>query len=154
LHVGHVIRREVNLVGKNVSSSQAAQQTIDAQIRAVLEPHRRIHLAVLFGSLAVDRARPHSDVDLAVAADRALTASEKMTLIEQLAEHIGRPVDLIDLNTAGEPLLGQIIRHGRRVLGTDSAYAGFIRKHVFEQADFMPYRTRILEARRRAWIGK
>jgi predicted nucleotidyltransferase len=136
-----------------MNRSNTAQQSIDEVIRGVLAAHGRIVLAVLFGSMADLRARSDSDVDIAVAADRALSADEKLALIGQLAERLGRPVDLIDLQTVGEPLLGEIIRHGRRVLGTDAAYASLISKHLFDQADFLPYRTRILDERRRAWIG-
>ena len=53
-----------------------------------------------------------------------------------------------------EPLLGQIVRHGRRLLGSDSAYGQLISRHLFEQADFMPYRARVLAERRAAWAGK
>ena len=67
---------------------------------------------------------------------------------------IGRPVDLIDLHTVGEPLLGRIVTRGRRLMGDDTHYAHWIRKHLFEQADFMPYRSRILAERRQRWIGK
>lgn len=138
-----------------MNRSNTAQQSIDEAIRGVLAANGRIVLAVLFGSMADlrGRARSASDVDIAVAAGRVLSADEKLALIGQLAERLGRPVDLIDLQTAGEPLLGEIICHGRRVLGTDTAYASLIRKHLFDQADFLPYRTRILDERRRAWIG-
>jgi len=136
-----------------MNRSNTAQQSIDEVIRGVLAAHGRIVLAVLFGSMADLRARSDSDVDIAVAAGRVLSADEKLALIGQLAERLGRPVDLIDLQTVGEPLLGEIICHGRRVLGSDTAYARLIRKHLFDQADFLPYRTRILDERRRAWIG-
>src|SRR3990170_951297 len=126
---------------------------IDDEIRRILVANGRIVLAVLFGSMAGPGARSDSDVDIGVAADRVLSAGEKLALIGRLAERLGRPIDLIDLRAAGEPLLGEIIRHGRRVLGTDTAYANLIRQHLFDQADFLPYRTRILEERRRAWIG-
>lgn len=87
-------------------------------------------------------------------AGRRLTAQEKIALIGELAERIGRPVDLVDLRAAGEPLLGQILRHGKRILGSDACYADLIRRHVFDKSDFMPYRDRILAERRRAWTGK
>lgn len=131
----------------------AAQQPVGEAIREVLAADGRVVLAILFGSMAGLRARPDSDVDIGVLADRVLGANEKLALIGRLAERLGRPIDLIDLRTAGEPLLGEIIRHGRRVLGSDSAYASLISRHVFDQADFLPYRTRILAERRRAWIG-
>ena len=60
--------------------------------------------------------------------------SEKITLISALAETTGRPVDLVDLQSVGEPLLGQILRHGKRLLGSDTQYANLIRRHLFDQA--------------------
>jgi len=124
-----------------MNRGNASQQAIEEAIRGILAANGRITLAVLFGSMAGRRARPDSDVDIAVAAGRALSADEKLVLIGQVPERLGRPVDLIDLHTAGEPLLGEIIRHGRRLLGTDTAYAGLIRKHLFDRADFLPYPT-------------
>src|SRR4051812_23299614 len=77
-----------------------------------------------------------------------------MALISDLAEATGRSIDLVDLQTAGEPLLGQILSHGQRILGSDLRYAGLVRKHLFDKAGFLPYRERILRERRQAWIGK
>jgi uncharacterized protein len=112
-------------------------------------------LAILFGSAAAGKERPDSDVDVDIAIDvgRTLTAVERMTLISELAGITGRPIDLVDLHTIGEPLLGQIIQHGERILGTDTCYANLIRKHLFDKADFLPYRERILRERREAWLG-
>ena len=121
------------------------------RIREILERHGDIRLAILFGSLASGRATPESDADLAILADTRLDADFKMTLIGELASAIGRPIDLVDLRTAGEPLLGQILKHGVRLFGSDTDYAELIKRHVFEEADFMPYRRRILAERRRAW---
>lgn len=87
-----------------------------------------------------------------MAANRPLTTDEKSSMISMLAERTGRLVDLIDLNLSmvSEPLLGQIVRHGRRVLGSDTLYGDLISRHLFEQADFMPYRTRLLAERQPA----
>jgi len=123
------------------------------QLSAVLSAFPQIELAVLFGSVARGCERPDSDIDVAVAARRALTAAEKIALVEALALSTGRPIDLVDLRTAAEPLLGQVLRHGHRLLGTDSAYGELISRHLLEQADFMPYRARVLAERRAAWIG-
>lgn len=125
----------------------------DDHIRQVLEKHPHILLAILFGSLARNTECIDSDLDLAVSADKPLEANQKMQLIMDLAQAIGRPVDLVDLLTVGEPLLGQIITTGRRILGDNAHYALMLSKHLFNQADFTPYRTRILRERRRAWIG-
>ncbi|MDZ4165759.1 MAG: nucleotidyltransferase domain-containing protein [Smithellaceae bacterium] len=130
------------------------QQTIDAQIKEVLREFPQLRLAVLFGSIALGRQQPDSDLDLAVAAHQPLTAQEKIAMISALAEHTGRTIDLIDLKVVAEPLLGQIVRHGRRIQGSDTLYGELISRHLFEQADFLPYRSRLLAERRMAWIGK
>ncbi|MDD5276312.1 MAG: nucleotidyltransferase domain-containing protein [Methylovulum sp.] len=127
---------------------------IDKQLQEVLTRFPELVLALVFGSVASGRQRADSDLDIAVAAKQALTADQKMDLIAALAEQIGRPVDLIDLKVATEPLLGQIVQHGRRLLGSDGEYGQLISRHLFEQADFMPYRNRVLAERRAAWIGK
>ena len=123
-------------------------------ILAVLATQPAIRLALLFGSLAVGKGRADSDIDLAVDAGRRLTTDEKIQLIAALAEKTGRPVDLVDIRTIGEPLLGQVLKQGKKILGSDTHYAELIRRHVFDQADFLPYRNRILVHRRQLWIGK
>ena len=141
----------------HANGRQDGQETlvdIDDRLRSVLARCPTLELAVLFGSVALGRQRPDSDLDIAIAANQALTAAEKMAIIEALAERTGRPIDLIDLKVVAEPLLGQIVRHGRRLLGSDTAYGQLISRHLFEQADFMPYRTRVLAERRAAWTGK
>ena len=127
---------------------------IDVQLREVLARFPCVSLAVLFGSIAADRPRADSDLDIAVAADHPLTVADKIALTQALAETTGRPIDLIDLATVTEPLLGQIVQHGRRLLGSDTRFGNLISRHLFEQADFMPLRARVLAERRMAWIGK
>jgi len=129
-------------------------ENLTRAILAALGTQPGIRLAILFGSLAVGRERVDSDLDLAVDAGRRITAGEKLALTTELAKRTGRPVDLVDLYVVGEPLLGQILRHGKRLLGGGTCYADLIRRHLFDQADYLPYRTRILAERRRAWIGK
>ncbi|MEY3788926.1 MAG: hypothetical protein RLZ75_3134 [Pseudomonadota bacterium] len=123
-------------------------------MREVLAGFPELILALVFGSVAKGLQRIDSDLDIAVVAKQALTVDEKIVIISALAEKTGRPVDLVDLKVVGEPLLGQIVQHGRRLLGSDGEYGRLIGRHLFEQADFMPYRNRILAERRAAWIGK
>lgn len=127
---------------------------MNSRIRQVLGRYDGMRLAILFGSLAKGRATAESDLDLAVLMEAPLSADTKMTLIGDLSQAIGRPVDLVDLRMAGEPLLGQVLKHGTRLLGSDGDYAELLKRHLFEEADFMPYRRRILAERRLAWIGK
>lgn len=141
-------------MNESARSTASGQAGLTGLLTATLSAFPQIELAILFGSAARGEARADSDLDIAVAAPAALTAEQKMTLVETLAERTGRPIDLIDLRTVGEPLLGQILRHGRRLLGSDDAYGRLISRHLFEQADFVPYQARILAERRGAWIGK
>jgi predicted nucleotidyltransferase len=127
---------------------------VDNQLREVLAGFPVLILALVFGSVAKGLQRIDSDLDIAVVAKQALTVDEKIVIISALAEKTGRPVDLVDLKVVGEPLLGQIVQHGRRLLGSDGEYGRLISRHLFEQADFMPYRNRILAERRAEWIGK
>lgn len=74
----------------------------------ILRSQPDVELAMLFGSMASGRTHAGSDIDVAVLCTSPLTAQRKMALIAELAQATGRPIDLIDLRTAGEPLLGQI----------------------------------------------
>jgi len=123
------------------------------QVTAALAAHPDIELAFLYGSVARGEARRDSDIDVAVQAPKALDAGEKMRLIEDLAVATGRAVDLVDLRTVGEPLLGQILKHGIQVRGNPADRALLMQRHVYAMEDFMPYVERMLAERRKAWIG-
>jgi len=125
---------------------------IRQKVLEILGSHSEIRLAILFGSLASNRGTVESDLDLAIDAGRPLGLPLKMNLISELADRIGRPVDLVDLRIAGDPLLGQILRYGKKILGDNTHYADLIRKHVFDEADFLRYRNDMIAERRRAWI--
>ncbi len=136
------------------ASSSGSVTELLARLRVALEPFQDLKLALLFGSLAQGRGRPDSDVDLAVQAGRPLSAEERMDLIVAVSQALQRPVDLVDLRTAGEPTLGQVVRHGRRILGSDASHGRLLYRQLVDQADFMPLRNRILKERRVAWTGK
>ena len=122
-------------------------------LRTCLERDGEIELAILFGSMAMGSYTEKSDIDLAVKKQRPISAQQKIELIEQIALLTGRAVDLVDLSTVGEPLLGQILKYGKRLLGSDTAYAEIGLKHVYAQADFVPYIQRTLEERRQKWLN-
>lgn len=122
-------------------------------IGRVIAGHPELEVVLLFGSMASGQGRPDSDVDLAVQAAHPLDAASKLALIAELGDATGRPVDLIDLRVVGEPLLGEILTHGKRLRGSHGACAELLRRHLFDAADFLPYVERLLAERRRAWIG-
>ncbi|TAM58498.1 MAG: nucleotidyltransferase domain-containing protein [Rhodanobacter sp.] len=123
------------------------------QLQAALAKYPQIELAIVFGSIARGEAGRRSDVDLAVQLPAPLDVEQKMQLIADIAAMTGRPVDLIDLRTVGEPLLGQILKHGQRIRGEAADLAPLMQRHVYAMEDFMPYVERTLEERKRAWIG-
>ncbi len=129
--------------------------TVADNLEIIFARFPRIRLAILFGSVGRQDSDPESDLDVAVAMDKPLSPTDKMELIEELSQFGGRPVDLIDLQTAGGLILHRALTTGRLLLCTDrTLYAEIIKKMLFNQADFMPYRRRILAQRRSAWIGK
>ena len=110
-----------------------------------------LELAYLFGSYAAGSAGPDSDIDIAVRFPRALRLEQKLQLIERIADALGCPVDVIDLHDVPEPITGEVMK-GTRLVGTDSAHARLLFRHLLNVADFLPLRQSILETRRRAWI--
>lgn len=101
-------------------------ENLTRAILAAIDTQPGIRLAILFDSLAAGRERVDSDLDLAVDAGRRITTGEKLALTTELAKQTGRPVDLVDLYAVGEPVLGQNLRHGKRLLGGGTCYAEII----------------------------
>jgi uncharacterized protein len=124
-----------------------------SQLTNLFAQESSIQLALVFGSAARGALKPESDIDVAVLAHQRLSQVEKRALIEQIALSTGRAVDLIDMADVGQPLLGQIMTNAKRVKGTDSQFASLMTRNALDEADFMPYVTRLLQTRRAAWIG-
>lgn len=126
---------------------------VKGKILAALKPFDDITLLMVFGSVAAGKAKQESDIDIAVLTGSPLTVQRKIEMIEALAMASGRPVDLVDLRTAGEPLIGEILQHGRILLGEHVDFAALLSRHLLDQSDFVPYQARILRERREAWIN-
>ncbi|GMU46000.1 MAG: nucleotidyltransferase domain-containing protein [Pseudomonadales bacterium] len=123
-----------------------------AAIAAYLAAQDDLRLGIVFGSVARQRATARSDLDLAVLAERPLTAERRMELIGELARLTGRAVDLVDLATAGIPVARSALLTGRVLLQRDTAtYPAQVSRILIDSADFLPYRNRLLRERREAW---
>jgi predicted nucleotidyltransferase len=70
----------------------------------------------LFGSEAQGTARPDSDVDLAALFKGNPTPVEVFEAQVELAEILGRDVDLVNLDRVSPILARQVLRHGRLVI--------------------------------------
>jgi predicted nucleotidyltransferase len=111
-----------------------------------------IALAMVFGSFGTSRARRDSDLDVAVLASAALSTDRRMSLIDDLSALTGRTIDLVDLATAGLPILGSVLKTGRVLSAHDpSAHGRLLARYLIDAADFLPYYERILKERRAAW---
>ncbi|WP_229803756.1 type VII toxin-antitoxin system MntA family adenylyltransferase antitoxin [Litchfieldella qijiaojingensis] len=124
------------------------------KLEKVITAFPDLEQVILFGSVANGQAHESSDVDVAVQAAQPLTAERRLEMIDALALAFDRPVDLIDLASAGEPLLSQIVTTGVRIKGSDAAWGQLIYKNIMENTDFVPLQQHILTTRQRAWIGK
>lgn len=130
------------------------QDNLIGRLRGYLSGEPDLLLAYLFGSVADGRQRPGSDLDVAVYPKQALTSERKAELISALARIAGRPVDVVDLRTAGPHIARQAIR-GRLLFTRSSAIkADLIFRTLVDVADFLPYRQRLLRERREQWIHK
>ena len=107
----------------------------------------------MFDSQANPERQKHfgSDIDLAIMTDTPVSDCFKRQLIETISAELGCPVDIVNVNEAPEPILGEVLK-GQRLLGDDTAYAQLLTRHLLHTADFIPLRERILKERRDRWI--
>ena len=92
------------------------------QYKQLLANENSVQLAIIFGSIAMGKETPESDLDIAILEAKPMSIRRKYRLIEKLALKTGRSIDLIDLHTVGEPLLGQILKYGQRIKNNDQLY--------------------------------
>jgi predicted nucleotidyltransferase len=124
----------------------------DSVLTALQSIDVKLELAVVFGSVARGEARFDSDIDVAVRYAHALNADEKIALIEALALAANRPVDLIDLRVAGPVVAREALTKGKRIFGSNEAWATQVSRTLIDYADFAPLLERTLRERQEAWI--
>ncbi len=132
----------------SMANHKSTHKKIEQQINQWLSKHTSIRFAILFGSFAKQTDTQESDIDLAIELNEPLTADTKLTLLQSFSELSNRRIDLIDLKTAGEPLLNQIIQHGKVLKGTKADMIQLSIKNVNMMQDFSPYLKRTLAERR------
>lgn len=128
-------------------------QKKELSILAEFVQHKtNIQLAIVFGSVSKGSAQIDSDLDIALKMTNPMSTTQKLELIETLSLLNGRAIDLIDLHGVGEPLLGQIIKHGILIKGDKTKMAELALKNIYANEDFLPYIKRTLLERREKWI--
>ena len=102
-----------------------------------------ISLAFLIGSQASGRARPESDVDVAVLFYSPPSSEEILSLKGDLEDLVKKNIDLVLLNGAG-PVIGiQALKTGILLLNRDCAYEKFFVRVLMEYDDLKYYRREI-----------
>ena len=126
----------------------------EKQLLIWLTEHTEIETAILFGSYATGSENNHSDIDLAIqlSSNKKISAEQKLHYLMELVKLLATDIDLIDLNTVGQPLLSQIIKYGKRLKGSQLSYIELAIKNINTTQDFMPYIERMLSKRRKQWL--
>ena len=88
-------------------------------IRSALEKFRPA-VVYVFGSVAGDRARSDSDLDVAFLPATPCDPYEVFQAAQELAGRVGREVDLVDLSRASAVMKAQVLQTGQRLLVNDA----------------------------------
>ena len=136
----------------NPSKTTTPQSAMEARLKQWLSNQPSIHIAILLGSFAKQSSNETSDVDLAIELNQALSTEKKLKLLQSLSTLTDRKIDLVDLKTVGEPLLNQIIQHGKLLKGDKQKLIDLSIKNVNMMQDFTPYIKRTLKEKRERWL--
>jgi predicted nucleotidyltransferase len=127
------------------------------RLQTALAEGPALRLAVLFGSNAAGRARPDSDVDIAVL-DPRLDADAERALVVKLSREAGADVDLIRLEQASTVLRWQIATKGMPLVEANPGeFARFRATAASEYLDFEPALTHygeIFRQRLAGWVRR
>ena len=127
---------------------------LEHQIAQQLARCFQIKLGILFGLVVRRQARIGSDHDFAIAADRTLGIYEKMALIKGLAQLAPRPLDLVNVQTAGGLVFRTSLRNVFRfVKGIAVRMPNWSIKMFFNEAGFKSDRNCIVVTRRSEWTS-
>jgi predicted nucleotidyltransferase len=126
--------------------SAPADPVIEA-VRECLRGRTNVPLAIAFGSRARGTATAASDVDVAVRAPGA----DLLELTATLSRATGVSADVLDLDSAGIPLLARIVREGLVVHEARPGLGARWRAHALADLETdLPWYTRMSEA----WLSR
>lgn len=103
----------------------------DSELAALvrrLMPHARA--AWLFGSAALGRMRPDSDIDIAVWHPSALTGPVRFEAACAAAHHLSRDVDLLDLLRLPPAMQAHVLQSGRLLFAESPTQVLHLRARV------------------------
>ncbi|MGQ0503990.1 MAG: type VII toxin-antitoxin system MntA family adenylyltransferase antitoxin [Myxococcaceae bacterium] len=128
---------------------------LKASLARLLERHPDVALALVFGSIATQKALPDSDLDLAVCGRSKYAPERLVELASEVSRVAGREVDIVDLWDAHGTILEQILTQGVLVIfRSPELWEALMRRQVYEEADFMPLYRRLLRERREHFLER
>ena len=137
-HVRQHYQRWVILYHPPARSQTDGEREILDSVRNILLRQPGIEFACVFGS---------------VAAQEPIAPRRRLTLNGEIGTATGRPVDLVDLHTAGPLLLTRALTRGKRIVKRDSAVlARLMVKMWYLNADLMPLLRMIQDPRRKRFL--
>jgi predicted nucleotidyltransferase len=110
-------------------------------LRRVVEADARLGYAVVFGSKARGEQHAGSDIDVAIGASegRKLSILDLGDIASRLEAAAGRPIDVVDLESAPAALAYRVFRDGQVILERERARLVARRaRAVLEYLDFKP----------------
>lgn len=108
----------------------------------------------VYGSYAKGLARADSDIDICIASDRSIDIEIKVALSTELSLLLGKEIDLVDLNSIHGVILKETLKNSIWIIRDTNTSARILKKMLLDEADFEPYRKRILDARRERFLKK
>ena len=124
------------------------QSALKTRIARVLEHFSEVEAAFLFGSHAVGRARPESDVDIALVPATEALRARKLDLLTAFAQAGLENVDLAILDDSDIVLRFEAVSPNQLVYAKEEFDRGsYYSRVVREYFDFLP----ILEVQRKAY---
>lgn len=103
-------------------------------IKKILLEKTSAFIIILFGSAADGRVRSDSDIDLAFLSGKNLSGYEVFCIAQELADELGKNVDLIDMSKASTVFKAIILGTGKIIYSSDVN-----RKHEFQIKTFKDY---------------
>lgn len=112
-----------------------AQSQID-EIKSYLSDKISPFLIILFGSATKGTMTDSSDIDIAFLSDENFDPYNLFMTAQELADKLGRNVDLVDLETASTVFRVQILSRGKAILDNHPS-----RRKLFQMNSFKDYAT-------------
>ncbi len=110
-----------------------------SRLRDLLSKDGNVLLAFIFGSLAANRQRNNSDIDIAVLYENPPSGFEILYEIDKLSKSAGADIHLAILNNASPLLKHQVMKNKINLVVKDEKLFGKFRENIMSQYEEYKY---------------